>query len=57
MRVGFARRMCRAGGKVRFVDVRGTGHETTADDTKELTLDWIDARFAGTDAVSNCGKF
>jgi hypothetical protein len=57
MRVGFARRMCRAGGKVGFVDVRGTGHETTADDTKELTLDLIDARFAGTDAVSNCGKF
>ena len=51
---GFARRLCRAGGKIQFVDVRGKGHETTADDTKDLTLDWIDARFAGAAAPSNC---
>ncbi len=53
---GFARRLCRAGGKVRFVDVRGKGHETTADDVEDLTLDWVDARFAGTAAPSNCGQ-
>jgi acetyl esterase/lipase len=53
---GFARRLCRAGGRVQFVNVRGKGHETTANDSKEVTLDWIDARFAGAVAPSNCGQ-
>lgn len=52
---GFARRLCRAGGKARFIDFRGKGHETSAADSKEVTLDWIDARFAGAVAPSNCG--
>ena len=53
---GFARRLCRAGGKVRFVDIRGKGHETSAADSKDVTLDWIDARFAGAAPPSNCGQ-
>lgn len=52
---GFARRLCRAGGKVRFIDIRGKGHETSAADSKTATLDWIDARFAGAAPPSNCG--
>jgi hypothetical protein len=30
---------------VRYVDIRGKGHETSAADSEEVTLDWIDARF------------
>ena len=52
----FARRMCRAGGKVRFVEIRGKGHETSASDSKEVTLDWIDGRFSGTAAPNDCDQ-
>ena len=51
---GFARRLCRAGGNVLFVDIQGKGHETSAVDSKDVTLAWIDARFAGAAATSNC---
>ena len=53
----FARRLCQAGGTVQYVDIKGKGHETSAADVKDQTLDWIDARFAGRPAPSNCGKF
>lgn len=52
----FARRLCRAGGKVQFVDIRGKGHETSGADSKDITLDWVEARFAGAAAPSNCGQ-
>ena len=53
---GFARRLCRAGGQVRYLNVAGKGHETTAADSATTTLDWIDARFAGKPAQTNCGR-
>ena len=53
----FARQLCRAGGQVRYVAITGQGHETSAADTKDLTLDWIDARFAGRPAPNDCGTF
>ena len=52
----FARRLCAAGGIVQFVDIRGKGHETSGADSKDVTLDWIDARFAGAAAPNNCGN-
>ncbi len=52
----FARQLCRAGGKVQFVNIRGKGHETSAADSKDVTLDWVDGRFAGGIAPSNCGQ-
>ena len=52
----FARRMCRSGGVVRYLTIRGKGHETSAADSTAETLDWIDARFAGTRAPSDCGR-
>jgi acetyl esterase/lipase len=52
----FTRRLCRAGARVRFVAIGGQGHETSARDTTTTTLDWIDARFAGKPARSDCGK-
>jgi acetyl esterase/lipase len=53
----FARRLCRAGGQVHYVAITGQGHETSAADTKDLTLDWIDERFAGRPAANDCGTF
>lgn len=53
----FAQRLCRAGGQVRYVAITGQGHETSAADTKDLTLDWIDTRFAGLSAPSDCENF
>jgi len=51
---GFARRLCRAGGTVRYLSVVGKGHETTAADSAATTLDWINARFAGARAPTSC---
>ena len=52
----FARDLCRAGGVVRYVDIKGKGHETSASDIKDLALDWMTARFAGSAAPNNCGR-
>ena len=52
----FARRLCRGGGQVRYVTINGQGHETSARDSTVVTLDWIDARFAGRPAPSDCGR-
>ena len=53
----FARRLCRGGATVRWVPITGEGHQTSARDTVAVTLDWIDARFAGRPAPSDCGRF
>jgi pimeloyl-ACP methyl ester carboxylesterase len=53
----FARRVCRSGGQVRYVAISGQGHETSGRDSTTVTLDWIDARFAGRPVPSDCGKF
>ncbi len=52
----YARKLCRSGARVRYIAISGQGHETSAKDTATATLDWIDARFAGRQAVSNCPK-
>ena len=53
----FAQRMCRAGARVQFMPITGQGHETSARDSAVATLDWAAARFAGTPAPGNCGRF
>lgn len=53
----FARTACGNGARLRYITVVGKAHETTARDTTEPTLDWIDARFASLPARSDCGKF
>jgi acetyl esterase/lipase len=52
----FARKLCAARARVRYIPITGQGHETSARDTTVPTLDWIDARFAGKPARSDCGK-
>ena len=53
----FARKLCRNGGRVRYLTISGKGHETSGADTATATLDWVDARFRGTPARNDCGKF
>jgi pimeloyl-ACP methyl ester carboxylesterase len=52
----YARRLCRNGTQLRYITINGQGHETSAKDTAGVTLDWIDARFAGRPAPSDCGR-
>jgi acetyl esterase/lipase len=52
----FARRMCGNGARLRYLAIAGKGHQTSAADSTDATLDWIDARFAGTAAPSDCSK-
>jgi pimeloyl-ACP methyl ester carboxylesterase len=52
----YARKLCRNGARLRYVTISGQGHETSAKDTAGTTLDWIDARFAGRQAVSDCSR-
>lgn len=53
----FARTACALGKRVRWIDISGEGHQTSAKDSAAVTLDWIDNRFAGLGARSDCGKF
>ncbi len=52
----YARKLCRGGARLRFITINGKGHETSARDTAGVTLDWIDARFAGRPAPNDCGR-
>lgn len=52
----FARRTCRAGKAVRYISITGGEHATVARTEAAQTLDWIDARFAGQRAPSDCGR-
>lgn len=52
-----ARALCGNHERVRWIDIAGGGHATSAKDSAALTLDWIDNRFAGRPARSDCGKF
>ncbi len=54
--LAFTRKLCRSGARVRYISISGQGHETSARDTTTQTLDWVDARFAGKPARSDCGK-
>lgn len=52
----FARRACARGKTVRYISVPGGEHATVARTQARTTLDWIDARFAGRRAPSDCGR-
>lgn len=53
----FVRKLCRSGARLRYVPIVGAGgHPTSAVDSTDVTLDWIDARFAGDRAPSDCGR-
>jgi acetyl esterase/lipase len=53
----FARRMCGNRVRVRWIDLPGKNHPTTAKQSAGQTLEWIDGRFAGAQAPSDCGRF
>lgn len=54
----FAKDLCSAGARVRWVSMTSeTGHATSAQDSAGETLDWLDMRFAGMNAPSDCGNF
>ena len=53
----FARRACRAGKTIRYMSITGGEHATVARTEAVSMLDWIDGRFDGKRAPSDCGKF
>lgn len=52
----FARRACAQRKTVRYISVPGGEHATVARTEAPATLDWIDARFAGKPAPSDCRR-
>ena len=54
---GHAKALCRSKARVRWIDIAGDGHATSAKDSAGATLQWIDDRFAGQRAPSDCGRF
>lgn len=52
----FARRMCSNRVRVRWIDLPGSDHPTTAKQSAAETIAWIDQRFAGARAPSDCGR-
>ena len=52
----FARRLCANRVRVRFLDLPGKDHASTAKQSSAQTLAWIDQRFAGTQAPSDCQR-
>ena len=50
----YARALCRAGQRVRWIDINGAGHATSARDSSAETLRWIEDRFAGRQAPNDC---
>lgn len=52
----FARLACRQGKTVRFMWIEGGEHATVARTEAQTTLDWIDSRFAGRPAPSDCRR-
>jgi acetyl esterase/lipase len=52
----FARRLCANRVRVRYIDLPGGDHPTTAKQSAPQTLQWIDDRFAGRPAPSDCGR-
>ncbi len=54
----FVRKLCRNGARLRYIAINsGGGHPTSATDSATETLDWVDARFAGAPAPSDCRNF
>jgi acetyl esterase/lipase len=52
----YARQACAAGKTVKWIDIVGKGHPTSAQDSAAATLQWIGDRFAGKPAPSDCGS-
>ena len=52
----FARRMCANRVRVRWLDLPGKDHASTSKLSAAATIDWIDQRFAGARAPSDCGR-
>lgn len=53
----YVRKMCRRGEPVRYITFATKGgHPASATDSAAATFDWMDARFAGRPAPSDCGK-
>jgi acetyl esterase/lipase len=50
----YVARVCRGGGKVRFVALPGIGHGFIAHDAAKAAVDWIAARFAGAPPPDDC---
>ena len=54
----FVRKLCHSGARLRYISINSSGgHPTSATDSATETLDWIDARFAGQPAPSDCRNF
>ena len=52
----FARKLCANHVRVRWIDLPGKDHSTTAKQSAAATLQWIEQRFAGAPAPSDCGR-
>ena len=53
----FVRKLCRSGARLRYVPIVSEGgHATSAADSTDVTLDWIDARFQGKPAPNSCTR-
>jgi acetyl esterase/lipase len=52
----FARQACALGKRVRWIDIAGKSHETSAKDSAVATLMWISDRFAEKPAPNDCRR-
>ena len=52
----YARQACQAGKTVKWIDIVGKGHPTSAQDSAAATLQWVADRFAGRPAPNDCGS-
>jgi pimeloyl-ACP methyl ester carboxylesterase len=52
----YAQQACRAGARLRYVDLPGEDHVSATRASVRQALDWIGARFAGERAPSDCGR-
>ncbi len=52
----FARKLCANRVRVRFIDLPGKDHATTAKQSAAETIAWIDERFRRRPAASDCGR-
>ena len=54
--LSYARAICRAGNPLRYISIAWEGHPTSAKDSKDETLRWIDDRFEGRQPPSDCRR-
>ena len=52
----YARAVCGAKTRLKFIDIDGAGHATSARDSATETLGWIADRFAGRAEPNDCGR-